>query len=242
MMSTPTQPPAEVRRDRDEPPAWLVPAAVAGIVGVALYVGGWLVSGLLRDGFDPLRQAISETFELGAPTVPRTVALVGLYASSVALAAFGPVLHRGLPGQGLTGPVLATVSGVMTALAGIFPCSSGCPGAGTAITDTLHVLAAGAGYVALILAPLFTGARVRQHLPRFARASFVLGGLALIGFLVRNLGPDVYGGLQQRIFNTVADGWYVLGAIVVIHRARSADRGDAGHLYERPGATGSGPA
>ena len=43
------------------------PLLIAGIAGVTLYVGTWFVLGLLAPGYDPLRQAISELFDLGAP-------------------------------------------------------------------------------------------------------------------------------------------------------------------------------
>ena len=57
-----------------------------------------------------------------------------------------------------------------------------------------------------------------------AIAGLVLGGAATIGFLVRNLGVDVFGGLQQRVFNTLADAWYVLAAVAVLRRTQAVSR------------------
>jgi hypothetical protein len=205
-------------------PRWVGPLALAGVAGVALYVSSWLVAGWWRAGYDPLSQAISELFEQGAPGGPRALVVTGLVVSAFALVAFGPVLHRGLPGTSPLGPVLASVSGVLTLGAVAFPCSSGCPGFGASSTDSWHVVAAGGGYVALMLAPIATGWRVREHLGGLARLSFVLGGLALVGLVVRNAGWDVHGGLQQRVFNTVADAWYVVVGLVVARRVR-----DPGH-------------
>lgn len=206
------------------PPRWVAPVALAGAVGVLAYILAWAIAGLLWSGYDPIRQAISELFAAGAPATPRTLLSAALVASGVALITFGPALHRGLPGRGLAGPVLAVVSGVFTILAVVFPCSDGCPGAGSSFTDAAHTWVAGIGYVCLILAPLAVGWRIRPWLPRFARWSFLLGGVALVGFMLRIGVLDVYGGLQQRLFNTTADAWYLLAAAVLYRRARAPRR------------------
>jgi hypothetical protein len=196
-----------------------VAVAVAGAAGVLLYVTAWAVAGTWIEGYDPVRDAISQTFAIGAPTAPRALMIVVLLVTGALLVAFGWALDRAMPGRGRAGPVAAAVSGVGTILAVVFPCSDGCPGFGTTTTDSLHVVVAGAGYVALILAPLFVARRVREHAPGLAAASAVLGGLALVGFVVRNLGiGDAYGGLLQRVFNTTADAWYLLAAWWIVAR------------------------
>ena len=43
---------------------------VLTVVGVLAYVATWFVLGLVADGYDPLRQAISELFDLAAPAAP----------------------------------------------------------------------------------------------------------------------------------------------------------------------------
>lgn len=190
------------------------------IITLVLYISSWFVAGSLFPGYDPLEQAISETFAIGAPVFGRTFVSFGLAASGLGLIAFGWAGHHGLPGSSPVGPLLAALSGVMTVAVVAFPCTSGCPGFGTTFTDTWHVLTAGTGYTALILAPLLFGYRLRDHLPGFARVSFVLGGLALVGFLFRNLaGVDALGGLQQRTFNTIADLWYLAAGVVILRRA-----------------------
>lgn len=200
----------------------VVIAAVVGAVGVVLYVGSWAIAGMLWDGYDPARQAISELFALGAPTASRVLVSAGLGVSAIGLVVFGWALDRGLPGQGPLGPGLAGLSGLMTLGVIAFPCSDGCPGLGMTVTDTGHVVTATLGYLALMLAPLAIGWRVREHLPRFAMASWGIGGLALVLLLLaRTLGlvPEL-SGLQQRVFNTIADAWYVLAAVVLVQRNR----------------------
>lgn len=203
------------------PHPWAAPIAVAGVLGVLAYIGTWVSGGILWDGYDPTRQAISELFAIGAPAGSRVPLSIGLAASGIGLTAFGWAMHVGLPGRGRLGPALAVVSGVMTVAVVFFPCTAECPGAGSSFTDTMHVVTAGSGYVALMLAPLATGWRVRDRLPGLALASWVLGGAALALFLARTVGfaPE-YSGLQQRIFNTVADAWYVVAAVVIVRRDR----------------------
>jgi hypothetical protein len=212
----------------------LVGLAVAGALGVVAYVSAWVVAGGMIDGYSPARDAISETFARGAPAPARTLMTAVLVVTGVLLVAFGWVLERGLPGRGLGAPLAAAVAGVGTLASVAFPCTAGCPGYGTTFTDSAHTVVAGAGYVALMLAPLLAARRVGDHAPRLARASLLLGGVAVVGFVVRNLGvADAWGGLQQRVFNTTADLWYVLVAgWIVLERAdavtpRRSARGQA---------------
>ncbi len=194
-------------------------AAIAAIIGLGSYVGGWLIAGWVRAGYDPREQAISELFELGASWASRGWIVAGLLLSGVALIAFGPALDRGLPGTGRLGPLLVVTAGVFTVLVVGAPCSPGCPGIGTAWNDTAHTITAGLGYVALVLAPLAFAWRLRTVAPRLAAWSFALGALAATGFVVRELGVVPHWlGAQQRLFNTVADVWYLVAAIRLLRR------------------------
>lgn len=198
---------------------------VLTVVGVLAYVLAWAVLGVLAPGYDPLRDAISELFDLGVPTWQRTVLGGVLLVTGIALLPVGPVLDRVLPGEGRLGPALAVVAGIGTAAVAFFPCTAGCPGVGTTFTDTMHVVLAGGGYIGLVTAPLAFAWRLRHTAWRdLAVAGLVLGGAATLGFLVRNLGVDAYGGLQQRVFNTLADTWYVLAAVVALRRGQAASR------------------
>lgn len=208
--------------------------ALFGVVGVVAYVTAWAVGGVLWEDYDPARQAISELFAHQAPTRTRLPLSIGLVLSGVGLVVFGWVLHVGLPGRGRLGSALAVLSGVMTVAVVAFPCTAGCPGLGTTPTDTLHVVTAGSGYMALVLAPLAVGWRVRHVLPGLALASLVLGGGALVLFGVYSLGSvDEAPGLLQRVFNTMADAWYVVAAAVVVRRS-SGSRGPGAGAPGRP--------
>ena len=193
--------------------------AVLGVVGVLAYVSAWAVGSVVWDGYDPARQAISELFAIGAPTATRAPLVVGLVLSGLGLVAFGWAMDVGLPGRGRLGPALAVMSGVMTTVIVAFPCTAGCPGYGTSVTDSMHVITAGTGYVALLLAPLAVAWRVREHLRWLAVAGVVLGGGALVLFVLRTAGfGSSLTGLEQRVFNTAADAWYVLAAVALVRR------------------------
>ena len=209
----------ELQRSPAHPDRFVRSAARAAIVGLGTYVAGWWIAGTVRAGYDPREQAISELFELGAPWASRGWLIAGLLLSGVALIAFGPALDRGLPGMGRLGPALVVISGVFTVLVVAAPCSPGCPGTGTAFNDTAHTVTAGVAYVTLVLAPLAFAWRLRRVAPGLAAASGVIGGLAVAGFAVRYLGVIPQGqGFQQRLFNTIADVWYLVVAVRLVRQ------------------------
>jgi hypothetical protein len=192
-----------------------------GLVAVTFYVLGWLVAGRVRDGYDPTQQAISELFELGAPWPSRGLLVAGLALSGIAFLLLAPVLHRCLPGEGRLGPMLVAVSGVGTLGVIAAPCSPGCPGAATTPFDLWHTIAAGVGYGALVLAPLAFAWRLRSEERTLAVWSVVIGGVAGALFLAYLGGLlDSAPGLAQRVFNTLADAWYVLIVVWLLHRDR----------------------
>jgi len=198
--------------------------AVAGGLGVCSYVVAWAVAGALWPGYSPVTQAISETFAIGAPRTGRALVSLGLVVSGTTAVALTWLLHDVLPrtgrrGRDLTGPVLATISGLFTVAVVAAPCTAGCPGAGVTLTDTLHSAIAGIGYLALVLAPLAFGWRVAQDMSRFAVFSVVVSVVALFGFALHTagVGDPIRGGLQ-RGFNTMADAWYVVAAVVGFRR------------------------
>jgi len=188
-------------------------------VGVVAYVTSWFVAGLWTPNYDARRQAISELFAIGAPTGPRVLVSAALVLTGALLVAFGPALDRLLPGHGRAPTIAAMVSGVATMLVPAFPCTAGCPGFGTTLTDSLHLVAAATGYLTLIATPLLVARRVRDHDPALARLSLVLGLVAAVGFVVGATAQlqDV-GGWIQRGYNTVADAWYVVVGVWLARR------------------------
>jgi hypothetical protein len=215
------------RADAPAPPLpiWVRGALWFGLVAVGLYVGGWLLAGFVRDGYDAREQAISELFEIGAPWASRGLLVAGLALSGLAFLVLAPALHRTLPGIGRIGPWLVALAGVGTLGVLAAPCTPGCPGFGTTTTDTWHVVTAGLGYGALATAPIAFAWRLRDADPWLARWSVILGGTASALFLVHVTGlVPTATGLQQRVFNTVADVWYVLVAVHLLRVDRACRR------------------
>ncbi|MGM0618384.1 MAG: DUF998 domain-containing protein [Actinomycetota bacterium] len=207
-------------------PRWVRAALWFGLLAVVSYVGSWLVAGWLRDGYDPRQQAISELFELGAPWSSRGLVIAGLALSGLAFLVLAPALHRALPGEGRLGPLLMVLAGVGTLGVIAAPCSPGCPGAATTAFDRWHTIMAGTGYTALTLAPLAFAWRLRRAEPLLAAWSLAIGGGAalLFGLYAAGLVPAA-AGLQQRVFNTLADAWYVLVSLWVLGRDAVARSG-----------------
>lgn len=204
-------------------PRWVRAALWFGLVAVTAYVGGWLLAGWIRAGYDPRQQAISELFELTAPWPSRGLLVGGLLLSGLAFLVLAPALHRALPGGGRLGPALVFVAGLGTLGVVAAPCSPGCPGATTTAFDWWHTVAAGTGYTALVLAPLAFAWRLRRAEPRLAAWSVAIGGSAalLFGAYVAGL-VTAAPGLQQRVFNTLADAWYVVIAVWILRRDSAA--------------------
>lgn len=200
-------------------PGWVRASLWFGLVAVTLYIAGWAIAGQTRDGYDPSEQAISELFEIGAPWASRGLLTAGLALSGIAFLLLAPALDRALPGKGRLGPALVVLAGVGTLGVLAAPCTPSCPGFGTTATDSWHVITAGLGYSALASAPLAFGWRLRHDTPRLARWSAIIGGVSVVLFLVHVSGlVPVAPGLQQRVFNTIADAWYVLVAVAVLRR------------------------
>jgi hypothetical protein len=202
-------------------PRWMRGTLWFGLFAVTVYVLGWLVAGRVRDGYDPSQQAISELFELGAPWPSRGLVVLGLVLSGVAFLLLAPVLHLRLPGEGRLGPGLVAVAGIGTLGVIVAPCSPGCPGAATTPFDLWHTVAAGVGYGALVLAPLAFAWRLRSEERSLAVWSVVIGGVAGALFVAYLGGSfDAAPGFAQRVFNTLADAWYVLIVVWLLRRDR----------------------
>ena len=195
-----------------------------GLVGPLVYVATWAVAGATRDGYSPLRDAISQLAEVGASTsIPMNTAFVifGLTALP-----FAPAVTRTLPGAGPALTWAIAVAGLGTIGAAVFPCTTGCPGPGASLTDTGHTVTATIGYAALALAPLLAGRAVRHQSGwgGYATASIVIGMVGSVGLVAwaANAGGATHSGLLQRTFNTLLDAWWAGTAVVVLRRQRQS--------------------
>ncbi len=199
----------------------------AGIVGPLLYVITWVVAGMAIEGYSPARDAISELGALGARTAPAMSA--GFVLFGLAALPFAAEVDRRLPGRGGGVRAAMVVCGLATVGAAALPCSAGCPGPGSTLTDTGHSVVATVGYLALMGAPLLVAGRLRGRagwsgVARWSLAAGVLGSLGLLAWALGLAGPDWGGGLQ-RAFNTLADVWWAGLGVVLLRRGADGPGG-----------------
>ena len=186
--------------------------AVCGIAGPLSFVSAWAVGGLIRDGYDPLSDAISQLAREGVPTRP--LMTTGLVAFGVLVPVWSIALSRELRSRALL-PVVS-VAGLATLAVAALPLTR--EEGGT--QDTLHAVAAGIGYVAMSATPLVGAAALRRlgH-DRAAATSAVVGAVSVAALVGTLLVADRSGGLQ-RLGLTVVDAWHVAVATWVLRRAR----------------------
>ena len=184
-------------------------AATCGITGPVVFVGGWLVNGLRTEGYDPLRDAISQLARVGAPTRLSMSACFVVFGVLVPL--WAPTVARELATPALRPAV--TVAGLATVAVAALPLTRE-PG-GT--QDLLHALTAGTGYVAMALTPLLAAGGLRRlGRPRAADLSAAVGVVSAVS-LVLTVVTDM-SGLFQRLGLGVVDAWHVVIAGWVLSR------------------------
>ena len=186
--------------------------AACGVVAPVAFVGAWLLGGLLTDGYDPVRQAISQLAREGAPTRPLMTA--GLVVFGLLLPLWARVLGRRLGSRPVE--AAATVAGLATLAVAALPLTRD-PG-GT--QDLWHAVAAGVGYLAMALTPLLAAGPLRRAGLRRAGAASVAVGVVSAAALVGTLLVGEASGALQRLGLGVVDGWHVLLAVWVLRTGR----------------------
>lgn len=181
-----------------------------GVLAPAAFVGAWAVCGSLRDGYDPVEQAISQLARIGTPD------RLGMTAGFVAFGVLLPVFARELPGLLGTGPGLrrsATVAGLSTLAVAALPLQREQGG----VEDSLHAAAAGVGYLAMALSPaLAVGALSRSGRRTAAWGSALVSAVSAASLVLSlTVGPT---GLWQRIGLGVVDAWFAAVAVSGLRR------------------------
>ena len=186
----------------------------AGVAGPVLFIASWVTAGMLREGYDPTTHAISRLAAFETPD--RWIVTAGIVAFGIGAVIFGLGIRRHIG----SGAGLALVAAGLTSFAvAVFPCTKGCPGPGD-FTDTAHVIAAGAHYVAFTLAVLLAGREnMRRSGAGYRTFCFMTGGLAALALSAQGLGMGP-NGLMQRIGLTLNDFWMIVTALMLWRRAR----------------------
>lgn len=185
--------------------------ALAAATGVVTLTVAWVVGGLVTDGFDPVRQSISQLQRDGTTTGPAlTAAFVAFAGGALALV---PVLDRRL---GRAPAAVLAVAAVATLGAAASPLGQVRGGA----QDVVHLVFGSTGYVSLSVLPIVGGVGLRGR----ARAvSFALGTVASL-CLLGTVPTDALSGALQRVGFGAGHLWLLGVAVDVLRRpcARSA--------------------
>jgi hypothetical membrane protein len=180
--------------------AWLVSG---GVVGPVVFVGTWVVAGLVKARYSPLHDPISELAAVHSSTriamsAAFVVFAIGMCAYAVALRA-APVGWAWLT---------AGVSGLATLGVAALPLHH------SSTVDRLHGVFAGTGYVTLAATALICAVYLR---PTAARSLSLLAAVAGVVCAV-SLGLTLVGsfeGLFQRVGLTAGDVWVVTSALAL---------------------------
>ncbi len=179
--------------------------ALAGIVGPCIFVVGIWIFGLIRPGYDPFRQHISELGEIGSSNAEifNIVVFLGL---GLLMIAFSIGLKRGINDGKISKfvPILIAASGFGWIGASIFSCDQAC--VTVSVTGKMHNLSAIVALFGMMIAPFGIRSQLKKD-PRwesYRLFSLVMGIVALIctaimfsTAVIPSLEP--YRGLIQRL-------------------------------------------
>lgn len=196
--------------------------ALGGVLGPVVFVITVTLAGLLRPGYSPVDQTVSD-LGIGdhAWIVNGAVALLGLALVGFAIAFYRNVRpDADVRARLVTAALLASV-GVSFALAGAFP-----------ETDPRHYVAALLFFVSAPLALASAGILLRgaPALRGWARATLAIAGLTValtavtfyvFSFYRPSSGPEMIGrlgGLMERVVFVVVLAWYAAYSLALLRR------------------------
>ena len=194
------------------------------MVAPVLWALAIVICGSLRPGYSHLTQYISELGERGSSTelIMRYGAFVPTGLMHVAFAGYLYFAFKGRRLAAIAATLLA-LNGVARVGAGIFPCEPGCAGTGL-ISEKLHSLSAGAGFVALIGASVIWGILLKrfQDLRVLGLYSIASGlvGLAFLLLMAWKADVRTATGLYERVSSGVLSLWVLVFAVTLWRRQR----------------------
>lgn len=168
-------------------------AATGALWGPATFIGSWVVGGMRREAYSPVRDAISRLAAVGADTAGILNTGFIAYGVGVTMAAWPLRTIIGKPASAALAANALLTFGVLAT-----------PLDRSETVDQLHTLFAGAAYVALAAAGLLAS----RHLgaagnPIAAKAAATVGSVT--GITLFAVVFDVYSGLFQRVGLTTSD-------------------------------------
>ena len=152
--------------------------AIGGAVGPIGFVSAWAIGGIVTSRrYSPVEDTISQLAAIGAPT--RALMTAGMVVFGVAVPTYAVALRDALPGRAW---IAAAATGIATLGVAAAPLDH------SDVVDTLHLIAAGAGYVTLAAVPLLAHRALRdaghRKLATFGLAMAAISAVALPTSLV----------------------------------------------------------
>jgi hypothetical membrane protein len=199
------------------------------LVGAAAVI---VLCGSLRPGYDHLTQYVSELGERGSSTelLMRYAGFVPTGLMHVAFAASLRAVFRNYRLSAAASALLA-LNGLGRVVAGLFPCEAGCAVPRALLSQKLHSLAAGVGFVALIGASALWGVLLRRHGSLRGLSPYSIGaslfGLVFLLLMSWSAEPRAGTGLYERLSSGVLSLWVLMFA-VRLWRLKPCERGGAG--------------
>lgn len=192
---------------------------IGGVVSSLLYVASDILAAMSWEGYSYTSQAFSELLAIGAPTRPFMVAAANVYNLLVLAFGIGVWLSAG-PKRSLrvTG-ILLVAYGLLSAAGPYVPMHV--RGAGTSLTDVLHVVCTVGLVLSMLLFIAFGSATHGKAFRRYSVATIlaVLSGGALAfqqGARIAAGQPTPWVGLIERVTIYSAMLWVAVLAITLL--------------------------
>jgi len=190
---------------------------LCGMLAPLLWASAIIFCGSLRPEYSHFTQYISELGERGSSTefIMRYAGFVPTGLMHMAFAAFLYVAFRGGRLSVIAATLLA-INGLARIGAGMFPCEPGCVGPELLLSQQLHSLSAGIGFVAFIGASVMWGILLQRYLSLRGLSLFSVGcgtlGLVFLLLMVWSAELRAGTGLYERLSSGVLSLWVLVFA------------------------------
>ncbi|HEX8072657.1 MAG TPA: DUF998 domain-containing protein [Pyrinomonadaceae bacterium] len=191
---------------------------LCGVLAPVLWAASIIICASVRPGYSHLTQYISELGERGSST-ELLMRYAGFVPTGLMHVAFAAALYAAFRGYRLA-PVAAALlalNGLGRVAAGLFPCEAGCAGPRVLLSQRLHSLAAGVGFLALIGAAILWGVLLRRHRSLSGLSGYSIGAglLGLVFLLLMSWSAELRSGtgLYERLSSGVLSLWVLVFAV-----------------------------
>jgi hypothetical membrane protein len=195
---------------------------LCGIAAPILWASVIILCGNVRPGYNHLTQYISELGERGSST-ELLMRYAGFVPTGLMHMAFAASLYASFRSYRLSSvaAALLALNGLGRIVAGLFPCEAGCAGPRVLLSQKLHSLAAGVGFLALIGASILWGVLLRKHRSLKGLSLYSIGaglfGLAFLLLMSWSAELRRGTGLYERLSSGVLSLWVLVFALWLWH-------------------------